>query len=349
MKIILNILLTCTFLIIAFSCENNIVDPPDDQPGRRDYVWTVDTLFNYAYMNKLWGSSHTDVWAIGQPGDFTKSIWHYDGTGWTTDNVFRLIIPHSIYGFSQNNVWMGGSGGKIWHYDGGSWKEIVKLTKDGLNDIVFDNMWGDTQNNLYAFGAYPDDRLLANNSVIAHYTTKQWSLLDTDGLVGIVERFYKNKTDGKFYLRTNRIGGGEFLDSNLIYEYNQEKYTKIYGSIWTKGHQADISLINGEVYFVLGNEIAKRVDNIFETFLTIENANFYQRIWGKNSKDIFLSMTDGLAHYNGSDIEYLFYFNKARTQIYNGVAIFDNEVFFLAKESSTGLYLIYHGTLKEGG
>jgi len=49
----------------------------------------------------------------------------------------------------------------------------------------------------------------------------------------------------------------------------------------------------------------------------VENPNFYQRMWGRNSKDIFLLMTDGLAHYNGTDIEYLFYFNiTPRTQIY---------------------------------
>ena len=114
--------------------------------------------------------------------------------------------------------------------------------------------------------------------------------------------------------------------------------------IWRQGLQADIGLINGEVYFALGSKIAKRVDNQFQTVLTVDDPNFYQRIWGRNSKDLFLMMVDGLAHYNGIDVQYLFNYNL-RTQIL-GAALFTNDVFFLVYESSTGLSVIHHGKLK---
>ena len=339
---------TAGIILIINSCNECVLGPGNIEPGRRDYVWTVDTIPNYSYMSKLWGSSPTNVWAIGQPGDFSKSIWHYDGNQWTTDDVLRLIIPHSIYGFASNNVWMGGSDGKIWHYDGTGWQQSVKLTKDGSTLIAFDNMWGDSQNDLFASGAYSDENHLYNNSVITHYSENNWVMLNTYGLIGIVERLYKNNIDGSYYLRTNRIGGGEYPDSTLIYKYTNNKYYKIYGSLWTKGSQADISLINGEVYFVLGNEIAKRTNNQFQTLLKVDNPNFYQCIWGRTSKDIFLFMTDGLVHYNGTDMEYLLHFDKPRTQIYSAM-LFNEEVFFLVYESSTGTYLIYHGKLNNGG
>ena len=109
-------------------------------------------------------------------------------------------------------------------------------------------------------------------------------------------------------------------------------------------------MCSSDLYFVLGSEIAKRVNNHFQTILKVKNPNFYQRIWGRNSKDIFLLMTDGLAHYNGSNTVYLFHFNladvKPWTQIY-GAAIFKNEVFFLVDEPTTGLNYIYHGTLNQ--
>jgi hypothetical protein len=54
-------------------------------------------------------------------------------------------------------------------------------------------------------------------------------------------------------------------------------------------------------------------------------------------------MKDGLAHYNGSNVEYLFNFNKPRTHIY-GAAIFETEVIFLVSEP--GLNLIYRGKLE---
>ncbi len=343
-------LIILAIILLQFSCKNTSPTAPENiQPGKRDYTWTVDTVNPYYTLNKLWGSSPTDVWSIGHPGDFSKTIDHYDGAKWSTDGINRFIDPGSIFGFSENNIFIGCANGRIWNYDGEEWKETTVLTKDGSNQIVFDNMWGDSSNDLYAFGAYPDKNHLFNNSVIAHYTNNQWNMLNTNGLIGIVERLYKNKTDNKIYLRTNIIGGGEYPDSNLVYEYIQGNYYKLYSSVWTQGLQADISLINGKVYFILGSRIAIRTFGMFQTVLVVANPNFYQRIWGRNSKDIFLMMTDGLAHYNGSDIGYLFYFNKIpRTQIY-GAVLFDNDVFFLVYESQTGLNLIYHGKLNKGG
>ncbi|PKL87035.1 MAG: hypothetical protein CVV23_17450 [Ignavibacteriae bacterium HGW-Ignavibacteriae-2] len=62
-------------------------------------------------------------------------------------------------------------------------------------------------------------------------------MLNSDGLIGIVERYYKNKSDGKRYLHSYRLGGGEYNDSTLIYEHNQNEYKKIYGNIWAKGYR----------------------------------------------------------------------------------------------------------------
>ena len=110
--------------------------------------------------------------------------------------------------------------------------------------------------------------------------------------------------------------------------------------------QADISLINGQVYFILGDQIAVRENNQFKTILNVDNPNFYQRIWGRNSKDIFLLMTDGLAHYNGSDIQYLFHFNQMPGRKFTEQRFLKMMYFFYVYEGSTNLNLIYHGKLK---
>ncbi len=324
-------------------------------PGRRDYTWTIDTLNIYSPAYKIWGSSPTDVWAINE-SDHNKCLFHFDGNLWSTDSIYRNILPHAIFGFSYNNIYIGGSsGGKIWQYNGNNWKQTAALTKEGTTYVAFENIWGDSPNNIYAIGSGPDDKGLFNCSVIAHFTNNQWTMLNTDGLKGNVAHLYKSNPDNKIYMRVTRIGGGEFIDSTLIYEYVQnifiqEKYNKIYSSIWSKGLQADISLINGEVYFILGSRIARRINNQFQTVLEVDNPNFYQRIWGRNSKDIFLLMTDGLAHYNGTGIEYLFYFSKPTTkpwtQVYDA-ALFEKEVFFTVYEPPTDLKLIYHGKLKD--
>lgn len=328
-------------LIILNSCDDGPTDP-EVEPGKRNYVWEIDTLDVYAPISKIWGSEPNDVWAICYDG-----IWHYDGKEWKTDGISRPISPHALWGFTKDAVFIGGMNGKIWKYNGTSWRSFAELEKEGTDFIALENIWGTSSNNFYAVGAGPDDELFANHCVITHFDNNKWEIFDTDILKGNVVHFYTNKHDKKNYFRLTKIGGIVHSDSTIIYEYENKKFTKLYSSVAVHGLQADIKLINNVVYFILGNRIAIRRNNEFETVLNVNNSNFYQRIWGRNSKDIFLLMTDGLAHYNGNDIEYLFYFNVTpQTQIYGG-AIFDDEVFFNVYEARTALKYIYHGILRD--
>ena len=348
-KIILYAAFVSLIFYIAISCNKNSVIPPeDDQPGRRDYIWTIDTVVspeNYPYKTllRLWGSSPTDLWATAGGGNFAADIFHYDGFQWVTGGKYIIPwAPYSIYGFAPNDVYIGCEAGRIYHFDGNNMKEVAALTKDEHSDIVFDNIWGESPNDIYAFGAYPDDELLANKSVVAHLNNN-WTIISTDGLIGIVEHLYKNKPDDKVYLQVIKFSNT--YDSTFIYEYNQQKYIELYSLRWSQ-HWASISFINDNVYFILNTKISVRVKDQFQTVLDLNNTNFYERVWGRNSKDIFLEMTDGLAHYNGSNIEYLFHYNQSNVSIF-GAALFESEVFFLVNEFETGISLIYHGRINE--
>jgi len=343
MKILKVILLLSVLFLQLSSCKNNPLEISEpSSPGRRDYIWKVDTIKLFNPISRLWGSSPSDVWGIAELNGY-EDFYHFDGNKWTTGKYIITYNPYSIFGFSNNNVFIGGNSGKIYHFNGSDWELTASLTKDGINNIVFDNIWGESSEDLFATGAYPDKQLLANNSVIAHFSNKQWEMINTDGLIGNVEKLYKNISDQSIYLQVIKISNT--YDSTSIYKYNKGKYSKLYSTEWGK-YWANISLINKEVYFILNSEIAKRVNNKFQTILKLDNTNFFENIWGRNAEDIFLEMTDGLAHYNGTDIQYLFYFNKQpRTQIW-GAALFNQEIFFLVYEGTTGLNLIYHGILK---
>ncbi|MBN2424071.1 MAG: hypothetical protein JXR46_14365 [Calditrichaceae bacterium] len=335
-------------ILLSFSCSDNITKP-EPEPGRRNYSWTIDTI-NVSYpIGKIWGSSPTDVWCINE-SDFNHSIWHYDGNKWSTDGIHRFVSPHALWGFSHDNVYIGGINGKIWKFDGSNWRQVTELTKEGTDFIAFENIWGESPNNFFVVGNGPDENQLANHSVIVHFAFNNWTMLNTDNLIGDVVHLYKNKPDNKIYFRLTKIGGTKHIDSTIIYEYAYAKYHKIYSSLETMGYQADISLIDENVYFILGNEIAKRQNGQFDTIFYVDNPNFYHRIWGRNSKDIFLLMTDGLVHYNGTNMEYLYKFTypdaKPATQIFDA-AIFEHEVFFATYEPPTHLKLIYHGILTE--
>ena len=340
-KLIFLIILATIFSLIT-KCSPT--EPPDNElkPGRRDYTWTVDTLeAPWDTYYRLWASSPNDVWATS-PGDWDKSIAHYDGFRWSLYGINGIVVPTSVFGFAWNSIFITAVNGAVWKYDG-SWNKFAQLTKDGRTDIIFNDLWGESANDLYVFGGYPDSIGAFNNSVIAHYFNNNWLILNTKGVNGLVAKLFKD-FDKNLYIITYKPVGGFHPDSSMIYEYNNLDFEKIYSSIWTGGLQSDISLIDKEVYFILGNRIAKRINGQFQTFLQIDNPNFYQRIWGRNEKDIFLFMTDGLAHYNGTDLQYLFTITKNPTQIF-GAVIFEKEVFFLVYESPTNLNLIYHGKL----
>jgi hypothetical protein len=293
----------------------------------------------------MWGSSPTDIWTT-TTSNWDVSISHFNGSRWTSYGVPGIIQPNAIFGFSSTNIFLGDENGKIWRFVGNNWGLFAELRKEEIDYFLFENIWGKSPDDFYAVGSGPDDDGYFNSSIIAHYTNNMWTILNTDSLKGDVVHLYKNEPDNKIYFRLTKIGGIVHIDSTIIYEYTQGNYKRIYSSLEVKGLQSDISLISNEVYFILGNEIAKRRNNQFQSFLQVNNPNFYKRIWGRNSKDIFLLMTDGLAHYNGNDIEYLFYFNiTPRTQIY-GAALFENDAFFLVYEAQTGLSLVYHGILK---
>jgi hypothetical protein len=330
-------------LIFIISCEENSTGPEENiEPGRRDYTWEVDTIKSFNTLFRIWGSSPNDVWAITN-GMVNENIYHYDGESWSTGE-YLILGTQSIYGFGPDNIYIGGERGKIYNFDGEEWENVATLSKDGHDDVVFANIWGKNEKNIYAHGAYHDINGYANGSVIAHYRNGNWEMLNTHNLVGLVVHLYQNSLDEKLYTQVIKIGSPNDADSTLIYEYSNGNFRCLYGNLWIKGLQADISLVNNIVYFVIGNKIQVRNNNRFETILEVKNPNFYQRIWGRSRKDLFLMMTDGLAHYNGEDVKYLFNY-ESKTQVY-GAALFKNEVFFLVDEYPTGLTLIYHGKLE---
>ncbi|NUN10590.1 MAG: hypothetical protein HUU54_15550 [Ignavibacteriaceae bacterium] len=336
-----------TALTVLNSCDHNITGPIADTPGKRDYIWKVDTLdcpFNTAF--RIWGISPIDVWVTTVPGDMDKTIFHFDGKKWSTDGIPRPLSPGGVWGFASDDVYIAGET-DIWHYDGKTLKELTNFRNDSIF-IRFNGIWGENNKNIYSFGASSDSNGLLNNSYMVNYKNNKWVKVNMGNVKGIIKKFYYDDYSKKHYLSLGRMWNGLYRDSTLIYEYSGSNFKYIQGSIWDKGTESNISLVNGDVYFVLGKQIAKRAGTEFKTIVEVNSPNFYQRIWGRSSKDIFLFMTDGLAHYNGSDIAYLFYytdrFSLPFPQIM-GAAIFETEVFFIVYEPQTGLSLIYHGKL----
>jgi photosystem II stability/assembly factor-like uncharacterized protein len=80
----------------------------------------------------VWGSSPSDVWAVGRG----VSI-HYNGSGWSSVPIKPGFpeFPDAVWASSQSNAWVVGSSelpgtccsGRIAHYDGTTWSDDVSI------------------------------------------------------------------------------------------------------------------------------------------------------------------------------------------------------------------------------
>jgi len=341
MKTILFVLALLTLFFLTNSCKDNGTSPENLEPGRRDYTWTVDTIqAPFFFANRVWGSGSEDTWAVGPGGGLDKTIWHYDGVKWETDGISRGISPLSIWGFSKSNVWLGGRESHIWHYDGNNWSENIWFKKQNW-DIGFQEIWGDSPSEIYATG-YADSGSV-RRGIILKYNGSKWEEVNIPFLPYNFLRIKRGiKENNKYYLfGISDNPAGE--DLVALFELNGNSIKKIYEQEYHPTTRVFVQEMAGKTFFVIGNKISKYVDGEFKTIIQITEPKFGLQIFGRNEKDIFIIMEDGVAHYNGSNIEYLYRFPNSPS-VTDGI-VFEKNVFFLRWDYSTGSNLILRGKL----
>jgi CubicO group peptidase (beta-lactamase class C family) len=112
-------------------------------------------------LNSVWGSSGTDVFAVGESG----TILHYDGTVWSPMDSGSYNFLTTVWGSSDRDVFAVGWGGTILHYDGNSWTHMNSGTFKSLWGI-----WGTSGDDVFAFG---------DGGTILHYDGNTWSPMDS--------------------------------------------------------------------------------------------------------------------------------------------------------------------------
>lgn len=331
MKNIKTIFLALTFLtIILFSliylssCDEGPTEP-EIEPGRRDYVWEVDTLKMpfFSSLHRIWGSNENDVWAVGPGGDLSNTIYHYDGEEWTTDGISRGISPISIWGFASNNVWIGGLEGRIWHFDGTDWKENFRLPHPQFLFSGFMDIYGDQPNDVYAVGFV--DSTDGRKGMIFHYDGVEWESVNIVSTHTTLARIKRGLKTSKNYFIRGIVENDWAEDTTKILMFDGKKLIEIYSAIDTKDKTNFIQNINDEMIFVIGYSLNKYYKSQFVKFYDINESNFGIQIFGRSLKDIFLGMKGGIAHYNGNNIQYLIEIDENRVSEFTA---FEKNVFF---------------------
>lgn len=342
MKKLLLILFSFCLLALSTCNENPLVD--DLQPGRRDYNWEIDTLnIPYTTLWSIWGSSPNDVWVVGPGGDLDKTVYHYDGAKWFNDGISRPFAPTSVYGFSSENVWFCDQMGKIWHFNGNNLYEHSALLVDDSIRPNFQRIWGDAPDNIFATGAYLDENHLFNNGVLSRYDGSTWKVIQTKPIRSLLSHTRSGKSVNVYYISGIRFNNYTY-DSSYIYKFNGCDLELFYSGTTSSDDLADVRKIGDYVSLIIGKNIYLNKGRGFDHLLKVNDENFLNGVYGRNEMDVFLPMLDGIAHYNGTDIQYLYRFSNTKIRI-AGAVIFEKDVFFLTNDFNSGVNLIFKGKL----
>ena len=95
---------------------------------------TTDGLYG------VWGSSPSDIFAVGLEQDLTSSILHCTGANWYPMTTSPVTIGPltNVWGTSPSNVFAVGNGGRIIYYDGIYWD----TTMISGTSLALHGVWG---------------------------------------------------------------------------------------------------------------------------------------------------------------------------------------------------------------
>ncbi|GEM_PF-5561813 len=146
----------------------------------------------------VWGSGPGDIYAVGESGDKTVLILHYNGSEWTD---ISSSLPNGavsgrlrgVWGFNASNLYVVGYRSNnevefpiIYHFDSGEWGDDSPALSNGWTTGSLSGLWGSGTRDIYAVG-YGDNGGLADSALIFHYDENGWRDISSSLNNGLVE------------------------------------------------------------------------------------------------------------------------------------------------------------------
>jgi hypothetical protein len=188
-------------VFLAIACSNSQAQQEQESMWKQVESGTTLDLYD------IWGTSKTDVWAVGDKG----VIVHYDGHEWTSYESGTDLCLRSVYGFGKDDVWIvGGESrnssnddvlaederGIILHFDGQSWSEV---TNDEIGPLKA--IWGLSSNEIYVGGR---DLGKEGQGLLMHYNGDVWERLDLQDSKFYSCRDLWGSDDGRIWMATGK-------------------------------------------------------------------------------------------------------------------------------------------------
>jgi hypothetical protein len=304
--------------MLFLGCRDYGSEPPAVRRNPREYTWTVDTL---AYpgsfqtnMTDIWGSSPTNVYAVGHNDQNRGLMWHYDGQRWSDVHLSTVqggtivgsIDLVAVYGFSANDVWAVGEhiydnpnspptfsdSSLIIHFDGAQWREW-KAPEGGMLQSV----WGSSPTDVWAGGW----------NTFFHFDGVAWRPTPVPTLIqGYQFLSIAGLSASEAYTVGFRDDVVQPIDTVafLLHHFNGTAWFLEDSVIRTAGSPADrfggILFAADGTLFSADQSVFKRVGTQWQNILT--SSSPFTRIRGSSASNLFaIGMDMQIWHYNGVD------------------------------------------------
>lgn len=313
-------------VLLLFGCKEQPPEPKKNDiiPDKREYIWTVDTLYYHpggqTLLTSLWGSSSTNVYAVGHDAHAgTATMWHFNGTKWSIVGLLpayggQIEGPYSvqsIYGFDSTNIYACGDriyqtfsssppyfldSSFIIHFDGVNWKEVNIHRTAGF----FTKINSDLSGKLYFFG-YKHYYYMIKGAAQLLDSLPIYKAHQPKVAINITGMYDEspNRSVSFFNVHDNTDG------SEWNYQYKKED------NVWSA---VDSFSTNGihlwGIYTIWSDEYGNYYsggDGIFQrtasAWIQIFRPGFtITKLWGTSNENIFaLSVGGPVYHYNGID------------------------------------------------
>ena len=140
-------------------------------------LWSPMTSNTENPLYGVWGSSATDVFAVGQ-GNGNGTILHYNGSTWSAMTIGTTNVLLGVWGSSSSDVFAVGGEGTILHFDGSAWS-LMNTVNVGGERYDLQSVWGSDPNNVFAIGYLVSSSNLLFYDIILRYDGTSWGLMDS--------------------------------------------------------------------------------------------------------------------------------------------------------------------------
>ncbi|MFC1924439.1 hypothetical protein ACFLT3_00615 [Chloroflexota bacterium] len=261
---------------VIVSAEQDMEDFSGEGDGNGNGVggdWDAMTSGTTRDLHSIWGSSSTDVFAVGDWG----AILHYDGSSWSEMSSGTTEDLWAVWGSSSSDVFAVGESGTILHYDGSAWNLMSGGDLKQLKGI-----WGSSATDVFAVGT----------GIILRYDGSAWSTMSS-GTTGFLSAVWGSSATDVFA-----------VGKDIILHYN--------GSVWS-AMSSDLTMVLEGIWgssssnvFAVGydnnsdNTILHYDGSAWSTVSSDPNV-FPKGIWGSSSSDVFaVGLGNTKLHYDGT-------------------------------------------------